>query len=143
MVKIADNKYGFRGNGTLGSIPAPCSLRQMEKHELWWVAGVLEGEGSFISTYIRGRYWLCIQVRNTDRSLLEALQDVTGVGTVTRPIKPDKRAKPHWLPQYAWVVRRINDAKPLMEMLHPIMSQKRQAQIERSLAVFETQSKVA
>ena len=115
----------------------------MAKHELWWVAGVLEGEGSFIPTYIRGNYWLLIQVRNTDMSLLQALKDVTGVGTIWGPVKPEKRAKPHWLPQYVWAVRRINDAKALMEMLHPIMSQKRQAQIEHSLTVFETQSKVA
>jgi hypothetical protein len=61
--------------------------------------------------------------------LCVALQELTGVGTINNPTVPKQ---PNWSPIHAWLVQRHNDAEALMRALHPLMSQKRQAQIERS-----------
>ena len=82
-----------------------------------------------MATWIRGQYWLLIQCNNTDVSILDALERLTGVGTVYGPIRG---TGPHakWKPLYSWRVVRSNDAKFLMQALHPLMSEKRQEQIE-------------
>lgn len=74
-------------------------MRLLTDGELGWVAGLLEGEGSFDSGGRPGG--LRIQVAMTDLDVLERLAQVVGTGTVNGPYKYQAKQKPYW----RWTVR--------------------------------------
>jgi hypothetical protein len=69
----------------------------MTSDQVAWVAGILEGEGSFISGKAAG-----ITVTITDLDIIRRLQQVTGVGR----IHPTTRRKDYHKDAWIWAVRR-------------------------------------
>jgi hypothetical protein len=104
-------------------------MRRMAKHELWWVAGLLEGEGCF-GTQKSG--YVTIQVQTADREVIEKLVEFTGLGHVSGPFKT--RAA-HHAPMYGWHPSGAN-AVALIELVYPLLSSRRQARIDETLVLW-------
>lgn len=100
----------------------PCSVREMTECEIWWLAGLLEGEGCFT----HNSYVPMIQVSMKDEDVIRHLHEITGAGKVYGPIV-DRR--PNHSPMYRWVVGRRLDAEKIMQEVYELMSARRQEQI--------------
>jgi hypothetical protein len=94
----------------------PVAVRQMSAEEAAWLAGILEGEGSFISTS-----YCSLQVTMTDRDIIARLVAITGVGRVH-----ERRAQnPHHKPSQLWVVARHEQIRQLIEAVLPWLGERR------------------
>lgn len=117
------------------SFTEPSSVRDMTEIELAWLAGWLEGEGSFILQHNHGMRYPRVSASSTDRDVLEYILAITGVGTLyDRP----KRFE-HYKDQWAWMVYRKNDAVDLMTRLAPYMFGRRWATINAILKEVESE----
>ena len=96
-----------------------------EDVQLAWVAGFLEGEGSFVLNRDRPRMRAC----QVDLQCLELLQFLFGGS-----IQTDKKLRsPRSQPLHEWVLDGVR-ARDLMTQLHPFMSDRRKDQITHALS---------
>jgi hypothetical protein len=93
--------------------------RRMSETEIAWLAGLLEGEGSFIATAKS----LAIQASMTDRDVIERLVAVTGVGIV-HPTKPQQA---HHKVAWFWQVKRRAHMRHVAEAVLPWLGERRRA----------------
>lgn len=93
-----------------------------------WLAGLLEGEGSFGFNY-RGRP--CVQVQMADRDVVAAAASLMGgnlLGPYTRPNRPDNKPMFH--------AKRVGvPAAKVMERVRPWMGERRSARISEVLGL--------
>jgi hypothetical protein len=113
------------------------TLQGMDRCDLLWVAGLLEGEGCFRLhrdcqrsgskryVYYRPRV-ICAM---TDLDVIERLQRVTGMGRIAL----GRKTAPHHKPCWQWTVSRDGDAISLMKALHPHRGERRRANIDEIL----------
>jgi hypothetical protein len=97
--------------------------------ELAWVAGLLEGEGSF------GKLWggaVQIVCCMTDEDVVRKLQAVTRMGRVNGPYRYTKHK-----PQWRWTLTVRAHTTELMERLLPHMGIRRREEITELLAHLE------
>jgi hypothetical protein len=115
-------------------------LRAMTPVELAWVAGLIEGEGSFIVTGRSGRPNGCrarVQMQSTDHDVLVRLRETIGTGVIN-PVGPRAghgaagARKPCW----GYALNAMRDVIALMRQLYPHMGLRRRAQIDTALAAF-------
>lgn len=114
----------------------------MNSKELMWLAGFLEGEGSFLvsdskqkSNHLQSRSdgyrYLSIRIvgPSCDLDVLERVQSIAG-GKIFGPYADSKgKGKPI----YRWVLAKRKEVVPLMEALKPLMGKRRQQQIENAI----------
>lgn len=95
--------------------------------ELGWVAGLLEGEGSFFlaRNKERGTLKSRISMQSTDKDVLERLHVTTGVG-ILYAVGEREGKKPCW----GWNLDRRADLVELANLLRPHMSIRRGEQID-------------
>lgn len=96
-----------------------------------WLAGFLEGEGSF-GCYSNGRR-ICIQAAQVQRWPLDKAQALAG-GIVRGPYQLNQHR--HGQPIYHWSHDRGPATLDLMRRLHPLMSPGRQAQIDKAIEAY-------
>lgn len=102
----------------------------MNSDDLAWLAGYLEGEGSFIcSTPARRR--VCIAVTSTDRDVIECLTRIVPHSRQRGPFPPSGLGKK---PQYDWRLTIRPLVVDLTTQLRPLMCKRRQEQIDALLA---------
>lgn len=95
----------------------------MDIRELFYVAGVVEGEGSFMHNKC-----LCISVQMTDRDIVERISRCFGI-RARGPYQPkQKNAKPTWVCGVYG-----QRAAGWMMTLWTLMGERRRAQIEKAL----------
>lgn len=113
----------------------------MSDTEAAWLAGLLEGEGSFLvwDRKTDGRTVrldvVRVQMCSTDLDVLERVVEVTGLSR-PRPIKahPDKLGtKPIW----QWSIQRKAEVRALTERLLPWLGTRRTEQAQAVLAATE------
>lgn len=109
----------------------------MSAAETAWVAGLLEGEGSFLSwpSGRGGRRTVRISMGTTDLDVLERLRDTVGAGYV-KAIKPQHNklgTKPFW----HWHLSARADVRELVLRVHPWLGARRREAAERILALTE------
>lgn len=99
-----------------------------------WLAGIIEGEGTieFVT-----KNSIRIAVVMTDQDVLERLQQVTGVGTVTEAREPSKCANSGRKQQYRWRVGAKEDVEPILRSILPWMGERRGARIEEALGRYD------
>jgi hypothetical protein len=108
----------------------------MNDLEVGWLAGILDGEGSFTAhqekaktkngtVYINNRARIRCQM--TDKDVIERLQQVTEAGTVSGPLKQHGLGT---LPTWTWQVSRLGDVKRITDAIYSLMSLRRQAKID-------------
>jgi len=100
--------------------------------ELHWLAGLLEGEGSFLHGPPSKPNCPRITVQMTDLDVIQRCSTLMGVPY--KNARNDKR-NPKW--KRAWALQLGNyRAVALMQRLHPLMGARRQAQIDRALVDY-------
>ncbi len=101
----------------------------MKKTDLHWLAGIIEGEGCFSNSLGSGSIKPRIQVQSADLDVLEKLKLIYDA-PIGGPFKT--RAK-HHSPMYCWNVNGER-ARELIGIIRPLMSKRRQGQIDHSLS---------
>lgn len=104
----------------------------MEPLELAWLAGLLEGEGSFFTERVGGvNRYVVMEVTMTDQDVIERAAALMGVKAAFRHA-PSKQAAGH---KATWRARlRGQRARTLMEELLPFMGDRRSAKITELLS---------
>jgi hypothetical protein len=95
-----------------------------------WLAGLLEGEGSFIAGPPSAPHSPRISVEMTDLDVIEKVASAFG----TSPIHQKKRG--NFKPTFSARLRGAR-AVALMEELRPLMSKRRQEQIDKAVKWFQ------
>ncbi len=105
--------------------------------ELHWLAGILEGEGSFyVGKTPNGAPRIRIQCIMTDEDIIRRMHQITGIGNVTFK----KQNNPKWADTWCWSVTYSEDVATLAQTLKPLMGQRRNLQIDKLLKTHETMS---
>lgn len=99
-----------------------------------WVAGILEGEGSF---QVRKNGGICITCQMTDMDVLERLRDYCEGGKIT----PLRKRQTHWKDAWIWVVYG-KKAYMLAKLLLPHMLSRRTIQIEVMINAYDTSPRI-
>lgn len=98
--------------------------------KLNWLAGLIEGEGSFVVGKVREGHRvprIVIAVPMTDRDVIHRVLSETGVGRVNGPYFNKKPSKPY----YRYVLCQNRYVYALAAKLHPLMGDRRKGQIEK------------
>lgn len=102
-----------------------------------WLAGLLEGEGSFTTTFHRrgetriGYRYAVVELSMIDEDVVVRAAKILDCNYARR--FPPARRKAGWQPQYRLRLEG-GKAKTLMRKLKPLMGERRQRQIESALA---------
>jgi len=103
----------------------------MNTQDLYWVAGILEGEGCFSLRPPSGTSKIdriSVQVRMTDLDVLESIQRIIGLGNITGPEIKEK-GKPIWV----WQISKQTDVASVMMTVYPLMYSRRREKIRECL----------
>lgn len=113
----------------------------MTDYELGWLAGWLEGEGTFFchieaargrrNAYVR----LTVRAASVDHDTVLKAQRIAG-GRVYGPYKYDETRQPH----YQWGISGKAAAAQFMRMVKPHLGSRRQDQIDNALQKAEQAS---
>lgn len=107
----------------------------MYMDDLLWLAGLLEGEGSFCAPSPSKPHYPFISLAMTDRDVVGRVAAM--LETSVRVVQPQKSG---WKVQYRMLLRGRR-AGVFMWKLYPLMGQRRQAQIVRALTLSRPTSK--
>ena len=100
----------------------------VDDEDLYWLIGILEGEGTFISASPSGRGIPVVRVVMTDRDVVERVGAL-----IDRAVLPVRKRRPHYKTPYVTTIKGT-PALTLMRAIYPMMGTLRQANIERSIA---------
>ena len=104
----------------------------MNINELYWLAGILEGEGSFYIRTLSGHRYPTVLVKMTDRDIINRVKDITNLGTIC--IK--KTLNQNHKDCYQWQVAKTADAVAVMKLVLPLMGERRSQRIKELLREF-------
>lgn len=110
----------------------------MSDIEVAWVAGLLEGEGSFTFGPPSGRInpgcrQLRITCSMTDLDTIEKLHNVTGIGNFNPERRKYDKRRPHAKPAWVWSATRRPDVVYVLNAILPHMGERRSARIQELL----------
>jgi hypothetical protein len=118
-------------------VPQPTEPLIIEaEFECLWLAGYLEGEGSFLKGPPSELYKLRVQSWTTDEDVAEKVAKLLGTRIRTRYQRPGGNYKTAYP-----VSLRGRRAAEWMQRLRPLMGQRRQSQIDRALENFDPNRK--
>lgn len=106
----------------------------MDDQTLWWLAGLLEGEGSFIAPVPSSPRRPIISLSMTDEDVVARVADLWGVRY--HAVGKGRSAAHGWKVAYR-VMLRGHPAARLMQELRPLMGKRRQHQIDTALATYQ------
>jgi hypothetical protein len=104
----------------------------MTAEQLAWLAGLLEGEGSFMKGPPSKPGAPCVAVSMTDRDVVERAAALMGVSCQGPYLRKNLKV---WKPYYMATVRGY-PAADLMKLLRDHMGARRRAQIDAAMATF-------
>jgi hypothetical protein len=106
----------------------------VDQLNLHWLAGLLEGEGSFFPGSPSNPHQPVLSVSMTDAGVMARVGEL-----MERKVYRCEPRQPQW--SVAYVVRlRGKPAVSWMHLLRPLMGERRQAQIDRALASYKSNS---
>lgn len=108
--------------GTPRSTIEDTTIKRMNVLEIGWLAGIIEGEGTFHRQYRKtGGGQIYIKVSMTDKDIITRLQEITGVGNITesQPKNPNHKRVYHWR------VTRQSDCMHLLCSVVPLLGERR------------------
>lgn len=97
----------------------------MEKKYLWWLAGLIDGEGHF-GIYVNNkrkdggktyRAELSLKLRDDDKEVLEFCRELTGLGKIYNVYKGRKTRDGNGKPQTMWKVVKKSEILELANLL--------------------------
>lgn len=101
----------------------------MKEKDLYWVVGLLEGEGSFLLK--KKADSAIIQCNMTDLDILKRLCNLAGGG-----ICKIKKRESHWKQSWYWYLHG-KKALNLMKKLEPLMGSRRKSKIQECIKIYE------
>jgi hypothetical protein len=111
-------------------VPHARPVPPIDEKNLRWLAGLLEGEGTFLAGPPSAPRSPAIQFWMTDRDVVERAASMLEAGVMK--VRPRKK---HWKMTYAVRVRGPR-AVVWMKRLRPLMGERRRAQIDRAIASY-------
>lgn len=104
----------------------------MKDSDFHWLCGLLEGEGSFMKGPPSQPHYPIIQLSLTDLDVIQRVSLFFGVKYQTI-----NKRQSHW--KQCYTIRTYGKkAVELMTKMRPFMSKRRQAQIDKAVACYET-----
>lgn len=103
----------------------------MNDMDLYWLCGLLEGEGSFLAGTPSNPNRTRVHVQMTDRDVIER---VARLWVSTVAVRPPQVS--HHKESYVTSIS-CRRARDFMVLAHPLMGERRQAQIDRALAAHD------
>lgn len=103
----------------------------MDKKTFYWLAGILEGEGSFLCGPPSRPTMSSIRLLMTDKDIVDRVAALLGVKTLE-----NGRRHPNWKIPYTATLKGSR-AVELMKKLKPIMGARRQGQIQRAIDSYK------
>jgi hypothetical protein len=101
----------------------------MEDKDLFWLAGLLEGEGSFLKPPPSKKNRIAVQVEMIDFDIIQRVSQIVGLSIQSPKIRKNYK-------QTYKVVITGTKAFSLMKELFPLMGLRRQEQISEALKFF-------
>lgn len=95
----------------------------MDTNQIAWIAGILEGEGSFIIRHDQN--FIVITCSMTDEDIIDRLALFSGIGN--KNIK--QASQPHHKIQYKWSVSKRRDIEEFLPLILPYMGKRRSNKI--------------
>lgn len=111
-----------------------CRVRTMSPATTAWVAGILEGEGSFFIIKTKPHVKARIQCQMTDRDVLERLAEEIGSGNVCVVTHRPGRKQ-----AYQWTVSSRADVIELARQVFPWLGMRRRDQVNSIVAALNTE----
>jgi hypothetical protein len=111
-------------------------LNSWDDLTLGWVAGILEGEGSFMKGSSRYPNQPRVQISTTDEDVIAKISDLTGLKYRSASGGSAYTRNPHWKKPYILTIR-SGKAVLLMNKLLPLMGKRRQGQIKETLSSYD------
>jgi hypothetical protein len=102
----------------------------ISKLDLHWLAGLLEGEGSFMPGEPSNPNAPRISLAMTDFDIVRRAADLFGIKSIST-----RAGKPGWQTSYSFHLKGRR-AIVMMQQLYPLMGARRKTQIERALASY-------
>jgi hypothetical protein len=106
----------------------------MDERDLYWLAGLLEGEGSFVAGPPSSPNRPRIQISMTDQDVVERVAAFFGIQYIQ--VRRQGKEGQNWKTAYN-VFLRGKRAIALMKILYPLMGKRRRKQIEHALASYD------
>lgn len=112
-------------------------IKELADTDLHWIAGLLEGEGSFILSWKKTKTGVkypvfIVQCNMTDYDVVARLYKKLEIGHLSKKQVPkNKKHKPFW----SWRLNKRDEVKNLAELLKPLMGVRRRAKIAELLAI--------
>ena len=97
------------------------------EQELYWIAGILEGEGSFQFDKRRTTPAPRVIVDMTDKDVILKLQKITQLGSVAGPYR-DKRCET-WKQMWRWDVSARCESVAIIQRVYLLLGKRRRKQI--------------
>lgn len=107
-------------------------MERLTEAEIAWVAGLLEGEGSFLRASPSQPGHPRVTVQMTDEDVIRRIREVVGHGCV---VPTSDTRNPDWQPAFRWTVKGT-PAVELMEKVRPWMYSRRREQLDAALASY-------
>lgn len=107
-------------------------MNSISDNDLHWLAGWLEGEGSFMKGSPSAPSQVKVKAEITDEDVVQKASIILGVSYA----KVNRITKPHYKPTWTIMVRGSN-AIELMHLLRPLMSKRRQQQIDDAIKSYD------
>jgi len=113
--------------------PKPFIKPQLSDLDLGWIAGFLEGEGTFGRYKTNGKHaYARVVCGSSDLDQIERLQTLLGgVGTIHKT--KVREGREHHKPFWNWQLSAGKQAEGVMRLVYPHMSPRRQGQIDDAL----------
>jgi hypothetical protein len=106
----------------------------LEIKDIYWVAGIIEGEGCFYINKHQKSPQTRIEVKMTDKDIINRLQQITKLGLIYHVPTDSTRHKDC----YEWRVNKQPDVIGLLMTIYPLMGKRRQAKIRECLEVWKS-----
>jgi hypothetical protein len=104
------------------------------ERDLYWIAGLLEGEGSFMKGPPSSPGLPAIQMTMIDRDVVARAAEVLGCGVIT--VRPRRS---HWKESYSLRMKGSR-AVEWMHALRPLLGERRRHQVDRAIASYAPRS---
>ena len=106
-------------------------LLELSDTDAAWLAGLLEGEGSFFASRRENKLRGTVSMQSSDQDVIDRVQRITGTGNITHVLRENR--KPVW----GWALCAKADVVALMHRMLPLMGERRSQQIMTALAALD------
>ncbi len=115
--------------------------------EIYWLAGWLEGEGSFLAKkhWRGGGISLVIRGASTDLDMVQKVAAILGASVYKRGVRKDVRPSSHpekWKQVWDAVLARSPESAAWMMTLYPLMGERRRSQIAKAIKQWKKSGKI-